>query len=70
MKANDSWKVQFLKKKIHSYGFFFIPKKSEICDILKFDIVSKLPKPQCQGGIERVKVFMTLDLDFTSININ
>lgn len=68
VQANDSYKVQFLKKKFDSYGFFY-PQKSEICDILKSDIVSKLPKPQCQGGTERVKAFMTFDFDFTSINI-
>ena len=62
--------MQFLKKKLDRYGFFYPPKKSEICDTLKSDIVSKLPKPECQGGTERVKAFMTIDFDFTNININ
>ena len=69
VQANDSYKVQFLKKKFDSYGFLY-PEKSEICDILKSDIVSKLPKPQWGvHGTERVKAFMTFDFDFTSINI-
>ena len=66
VQANDSYKVHFLKKKFYSYGFFY-PEKSEICNILKSDIVYKLPKPQCQGGTERVKAFMAFD--FSNINI-
>ena len=63
-------KFKFSRKILIVFFFFFCTKKkkNEICNILIFDIVSKLPKPQCQGGT-KIKSVYDIYFDFTIISI-
>ena len=62
--VGEEFEVNFLRKS--RWGGFTFPDVPDICDVIKIDVVLKLPTPQSSGGTSRAKRQLTFPVDLSA----